>query len=95
MKLSFILPTYNESDNISRILTQIHQIAKNNHILHEILVIDDLSSDGTIDEVRGCQLYIKKIKLYIRKEKRGVGNAHRYGYNHAHYENIILHEIIY
>ena len=50
MDLSIVLPTYNEKDNIINLIKQIFEILK--YIKNkEIIVVDDNSTDGTINIV--------------------------------------------
>ena len=53
--LSVILPTYNERDNIQPILKEIFQVASD-YIL-EILIVDDNSSDGTVQIIKKLNKY--------------------------------------
>ena len=50
----------------------------------DILVVDDNSSDGTVDFLKNIS--DKKIKYIIREKKFGIGSAHKDGINYA-YEN--------
>ena len=50
----------------------------------EILVIDDNSSDGTVEFLKNIS--DEKIKYKIREKKYGIGSAHKDGINYA-YEN--------
>ena len=78
-KLIFI-PTYNEVNNIDIILKKIRKLYPN----IDILIIDDNSSDGTVQFLK--DISDKKIKYKIRKKKYGIGSAHKDGINYA-YEN--------
>jgi|BEDMetMinimDraft_2_1075160.scaffolds.fasta_scaffold01121_2 dolichol-phosphate mannosyltransferase len=70
--ITVILPTYNEAENIKDLIEAIEMELKD--IEHEIVVVDDDSSDGTIEVVR--ELSNKyPIKLISRKAERGLGSA--------------------
>ncbi len=75
-----IIPTYNEKDNIERIIRRVFSLSKDFHIL----VIEDNSPDGTADIVKGLmdefpgQLYIEE-----RKGKLGLGTAYIHGFKWA------------
>ncbi len=47
MKLSLVIPTYNEKDNIQKLIERIQREFKENKINGEIIIIDDNSPDGT------------------------------------------------
>lgn len=76
--LVIIIPTYNEADNINKIITEI------NKILPEgiIFVIDD-STDGTNKKVKLLAKKYKNIKLWQRKSKKGRGSAVIFGFKQA------------
>ncbi len=72
-KVSVILPTYNEKGNIGQIIGQILKYAAEN--LHEIIVVDDNSSDGTEEIVKELQKKVKNLRLVVRKDERGLPSA--------------------
>ena len=67
-----IIPTYNEKENIDKIIPAI----LSQPIPVEILVVDDNSPDGTTGIVRELQKNNKKIHLITRKGKLGLGTAY-------------------
>lgn len=69
MKLSVIIPVYNEADNIKRILSAVENVKINK----EIIVVDDFSTDGTREFLRKKQ----GIKLVFHKKNMGKGAAIR------------------
>ena len=77
MDLTIILPTYNESSTIEKILESVTTTIPPK-INTEVLVIDDDSPDGTSEIVNS---YIQKsktkisFKIHIRKNKRGLSSA--------------------
>jgi len=70
-EVGVILPTYCEAANIEKLITEIETL--NLHL--SILVIDDSSSDGTIDIVRKLQMKFSNILLIVRPQKLGLGTA--------------------
>lgn len=66
--VSVILPTYNEGMNIGEMINGINKNIKN---LKEILIIDDDSPDNTAKIASG----MKKTRVIVRKNERGVGSA--------------------
>jgi dolichol-phosphate mannosyltransferase len=89
MKVSFIIPTLNEHGNITRLIERINKITKKNDINNEIIVIDDNSTDGTIEDVKNLQKNQENLKLIVRKKPLGIGSAHVVGYNLAQGDLII------
>ena len=51
-KISIILPTYNERDNVDRIYKAITEVITQLGLDYEIIFVDDDSPDGTIDIVK-------------------------------------------
>ena len=71
MKIGFVLPCYNEFDNIFILINQIKKIFVN----HQIIVIDDSSTN----EIKQKIVKYKNVKYFKRKKKSGRGSAVIYG----------------
>ena len=76
-----IIPTYNEKENIEKIIRAVFALPKCFHIL----VIDDGSPDGTAAIVRGLMAMEFGERLFIieRKGKLGLGTAYIAGFKWA------------
>jgi dolichol-phosphate mannosyltransferase len=83
-----IIPTYNEIENIERIIHAVFQLPSNFHVL----IVDDNSPDGTFNKVSELQKqYSEKLFLEIRTKKSGLGTAYVHGFKWAlshHYQYI-------
>lgn len=80
MKKLVIIPTYNEKENIARIIAAVMALEGN----FEVLVVDDSSPDGTADIVKSLQgQYPEKLHLTVRKIKDGLGKAYIHGFRWA------------
>ena len=91
MKVSVVLPTYNEKGNIIRLLEQL--IVTLDGILindFELLVIDDDSSDGTSQAVKEFMGSDDRVKLNVRKNVRGLASAVRTGIEMSQGEIVVL-----
>ncbi len=72
-----IIPTYNEKENIEKIIRYVFALPDEFHIL----VIDDNSPDGTADIVKGLlSEFSGKLFLEQRKGKLGLGTAYIHGF---------------
>ena len=80
MKTLIIIPTLNESENISKLLLKLLKFYKK----ADILVIDDNSTDGTYEIVLKLASKSKKIKIISRKKDVGIGSAHLCGIFYAY-----------
>lgn len=75
-----LIPTYNESENIGRLLDTL--LGLYDEQLH-VLVIDDSSPDGTSAIVRGVMEREPRVKMLIREKKLGLGTAYLRGFRYA------------
>jgi dolichol-phosphate mannosyltransferase len=75
-----IIPTYNEADNIARLLDE---LAGRYPDSVDVLVIDDNSPDGTADIVRSMQGRMRGLYLMRRAQKMGLGTAYIAGFRYA------------
>ncbi|MCF4100281.1 polyprenol monophosphomannose synthase [Gillisia sp. M10.2A] len=84
-----IIPTYNEIENIERLVRNIFSLQRKFHIL----VVDDNSPDGTAEMVTSLQTeFFGSLFLEKRAEKLGLGTAYIHGFKWAlkrNYEYII------
>ena len=82
-KICFVLPTYNEEENIENIIKQIleQEVHQNAHTF-SILVVDDNSSDDTQSIVKRLISTNQNIHL-ISGQKKGLGDAYKRGFAFA------------
>jgi dolichol-phosphate mannosyltransferase len=76
MRPLVVIPTYNESENIERILHRIRECLPG----AGILVVDDGSPDGTAALVQGVSAQLPDVHLLARSAKSGLGSAYRAGF---------------
>lgn len=75
-----IIPTYNEKENIEKIIKTVLSLDGNFHIL----VVDDGSPDGTANIVKELQgQFSESLYILERREKSGLGSAYIAGFNWA------------
>ena len=79
MKVSVILPTYNESKNIIPLIEDIEDYLGHAEIDHELVVVDDNSPDGTAQLVRDRMEHDPNIVLLVRTQERGLATAIKHG----------------
>lgn len=78
-KISVILPTYNEKDNILPLIMAVHKELLSYE--HEIIVVDDNSSDGTYQTVSNAKLPF--VKAILREHDRSLAKSIRCGLGNA------------
>lgn len=75
-----IIPTYNEKENIEKIIRKVFSLPQPFHIL----VVDDGSPDGTAQIVKNLQQeYPESLHIEERKGKLGLGTAYIHGFKWA------------
>ncbi|MBI3542893.1 MAG: polyprenol monophosphomannose synthase [Deltaproteobacteria bacterium] len=82
MKTVIMIPTYNEKDNIGRLIADILALRVDGHELHA-LVVDDNSPDGTSPLVEAIAAKEPRVHLLTRKTERGRGSAGIAGFKKA------------
>ena len=84
--ISVIIPTYNEKENIKKLILKIIDVFRANKLNGEIIIVDDNSPDGTgeIAEML-AKKYSQKypIKVIHRKGKLGLASAVIEGFNRS------------
>ena len=79
--VSVIIPTYNEKENIIRLIERLEEVLNTSDF--EIVIVDDNSPDGTYKEIIRKFGKRKKIKALLRKNERGLGSAILHGINNS------------
>ncbi|MCK0205436.1 polyprenol monophosphomannose synthase [Ornithobacterium rhinotracheale] len=80
MKKLVIIPTYNEKENIEKIVRATLALPQD----FDVLVVDDSSPDGTVEIVKNLiELFPNRVFLEVRKVKDGLGRAYVHGFKWA------------
>ncbi len=74
-----IIPTYNEIENIEKIIRAVFALEQ----AFDILVVDDNSPDGTAQKVKELQGEFSQLHLTVRTKKEGLGLAYIHGFEWA------------
>ncbi len=82
-KVAVIIPTYNEADNILRVLRQVREAMARAGLEGTVTVVDDNSPDGTAELVRRLSREDSGIRLMVRPAKSGLGSAYLDGFRDA------------
>lgn len=86
MKLSIIMPVYNERETISEILQRVREV----DLPKEIIVVDDGSTDGTREVLRGEEGKKEETVVVYHDKNQGKGAAIRTGLGRATGEVVIF-----
>jgi len=79
MKLSVVIPAYNEEESLPETINSIYLELHNEKIDHEILVINDNSQDKTIDVLNSLITSINTLRYITNIGSSGFGYAVRKG----------------
>lgn len=81
MRITLVLPTYNEAENLPKLLPVLMALPLPGL---RVLVVDDLSPDGSgqIAEQLAAE-YPGRIEVLHRRGPRGLGSAYSFGFDHA------------
>lgn len=63
MKLSILFPAYNEAESISGVLSRFTGYCQARGIDHEIIVVNDGSSDATAEKIKECMSSRPSVRL--------------------------------
>src|SRR4051812_27109226 len=74
-----IIPTYNEIENIDRMVRAVFALPRD----FDLLIVDDGSPDGTAEHVKKLQKEFNLLHLQERKGKLGLGTAYIHGFKWA------------
>lgn len=86
MKLSIIIPCFNEKNTIEQIVTAVEKSPVNDK---EIIIVDDFSSDGTRDLLKS-QFEGRVAKIVYHDFNQGKGAALRTGFKHASGDIVVV-----
>ena len=84
--LSVIMPAYNEADTIDSIM----ELVLLQPAVAELIVVDDCSSDNTLQKLQECSSRNSRIKVLHHQKNMGKGAAIRTGIHSASAEIVII-----
>ncbi len=79
MKLSIVIPVFNEEESIAETIDRIDQVLSREKIEHEIFVVNDNSTDGSLEVLKGLAKKYPSLIFETNHGPNGFGYAVRYG----------------
>jgi len=84
--LAAIIPVYDEAGRVGQVLSVLREVA----CLKEIIVVDDGSTDSTLDEVNQCANLDARIRVLSHTNNRGKGHAVHTGMNATRTTHLLM-----
>jgi len=78
---ALVIPTLNEAGNIDPLLHSLTNVLNRTEYEYEIVVVDDGSTDGTVEKVRAWAKRDGRIRVLSRAGQRGLAGAVLYGWS--------------
>ncbi|MBK9934871.1 MAG: glycosyltransferase family 2 protein [Cytophagaceae bacterium] len=79
MKLSIVIPAYNEAESVSETINELVKVLSDRKIEHEILVVNDNSKDNTLEVLESLAAVHPSVRFVTNTGPNGFGYAVRYG----------------
>ena len=79
MKLSIVIPAYNEAESIGETIEELVSVLSKKTIDYEILVVNDNSKDDTLQVLEALKLRFSSLTHVTNNGPNGFGYAVRYG----------------
>lgn len=89
MKLSLVVPVFNEEESIPELIKQINSSLKDGDYKYEIIFIDDGSTDGSLDILKVFAKKDSHIKIYSFRKNLGKPSAMMLGFQKASGDYIV------
>jgi dolichol-phosphate mannosyltransferase len=80
---TLVVPTLNEAGNIDKLLNALTEALSATKCEYEIVVVDDGSTDGTVEQVRDWSKRDARVRLLSRAGERGLAGAVLYGWSQS------------
>ena len=84
MKLSVVMPVYNEIHTIHEIIRRVQKV----HLEKELIIVDDCSTDGTREYLQTLQDH--NLKIFFHDRNRGKGAALQTGFQHVSGDVVVI-----
>ena len=86
MRLSVVIPVYNEAATIREIVRRVQAV----DMSKELILVDDFSTDGAREALAEIAAQAENVKVLLHERNRGKGRALRTGFDHAAGDFVIV-----
>ncbi|MBI2621009.1 glycosyltransferase family 2 protein [candidate division WWE3 bacterium] len=87
MKLSVVIPVYNEKKTLRTIVEKVRGVSD---VEKEIVIVDDGSTDGTVDILKEMMKEDQSLKIIIKEKNSGKGATLKEGFKHTTGDYVIV-----
>jgi glycosyltransferase involved in cell wall biosynthesis len=87
MRLSVVIPVYNEKNTIEKLLEMVKAVEG---VDLEIVLVDDGSTDGSVEVLKGLEKKYPDIKVVYKAKNRGKGDTLKIAFSHTTGDYIIV-----
>jgi len=84
---SLVIPAYNEEKGVAASLEKALETVENSGSDHEVIIVDDGSSDGTADALKPFE---GRVRVLHHASNRGYGAALKTGIRNARFDRIVI-----
>jgi len=89
-QLSIVLPAFNEAPNVEQAVAEANAVAGRLVSAHEVIVVDDGSSDATASLVESLARDDARVRVVSHPRNRGYGEALRTGFLAARFDHVFF-----
>lgn len=89
-RLSVVIPARNEAGCIASTVQHLHLELQLNHVPHEIVVVDDGSTDETWQILQSLQSQLPELSPVQNKDQHGFGRAIIKGIDHSTGDAVVI-----
>ena len=86
MKLSVVIPVFNEAKTIAQLVERVQRV----QVDKEIVIVDDYSTDGTHEEIDRIAKLFDNVRSFHHERNYGKGRALRTGFEQAQGDYVII-----
>jgi glycosyltransferase involved in cell wall biosynthesis len=85
MRISVVIPVYNEKHTIRELLRRVQEV----NLEKEVIIVDDCSTDGTLEVLKSLER-ASNLKIFYHPHNMGKGAALREGFKHVTGDIVIV-----